>query len=107
VSIRERWADRLAVRLLLGFALSATCGVITPALAESAVPDNARASEFGAGWDCVWGGGDGWLCERGFRQVLSACIRLNVPPNGYVDYTGNEWRCVDGFRKQAGACVSE
>jgi len=32
---------------------------------------------------------------------------LSVPPNGYVDYSGNEWRCVDGFRKREQACVSE
>jgi hypothetical protein len=32
---------------------------------------------------------------------------LVIPPNAYIDYSGNEWRCVDGFRKRGGVCLTE
>jgi len=49
--------------------------------------------------------GNGWKCERGFRQQNSSCEPLAVPANAYIGYSGNDWSCVDGFRKQGEACI--
>jgi hypothetical protein len=27
-----------------------------------------------------------------------------VPPNGFINHSGDDWSCEDGFRKDAGAC---
>src|ERR1700722_9649092 len=80
--------ERLAACLLLGVALNVACGVVTPALA-GIVPDNARASEFGDGWDCVWG----------FRRVGERCEAVKAPVDGYVESSGTRWECNHGFTK--------
>ena len=79
MNIRTRWLiGGLAARLLFGLALSVACGIMTPALAGSAMPDNARASDFGGGWDCVWG----------YRQIADHCDAVKVPTNAYLEASG-------------------
>jgi hypothetical protein len=48
--------------------------------------------------------GNGWKCDRGFKQEDTACTALNVPANAYIDYSGNGWHCEDGFHKQGALC---
>ena len=85
----------LAVRLLLGMALSGTFGLITPALAVDAMPGNARASALGGGWDCVWG----------YGRVGEHCEAIKVPTNGYLDSSGRGWDCNRGFDKVEQRCL--
>ena len=57
------------------------------------------------------GFGSGWQCNRGFRQTGSgcatSCVALTLPPNAYVDYSGNDWECIDGFIRQRQACIPD
>ena len=125
-----RWmSGGLATRLLVGMALSVTCGIITPAVAGDGMPGNARASAFGGGWDCVWGyrrvaehcesvkvpangyleaSGRGWECERGFAKVEEHCVKVNIPPNAYLGdswLSGGGWECDRGYRRIGNACA--
>lgn len=87
--IRARWTGSLVVHLLLGVAMNFAWGITTSALAGSTVPDNAQASEFGRGWDCVWG----------YRQVGEHCEAVRVPADGYLESSGRDWECNRGFAK--------
>ena len=51
--------------------------------------------------------GNGWKCERGFKQEQSACTALTLPTNAYINYSGNNWNCTDGFRKQGETCIAD
>jgi hypothetical protein len=79
---------KLTLCLSLGALLSVACGVLTPALA-GVIPDNARASEFGGGWDCVWG----------YRRVGESCAAVRAPVDGYIESSGTRWECKRGFAK--------
>src|SRR5690242_18116316 len=82
--------------LLLGVLLIAACEIIVPAAAAgAAVPNNARASSFGAGWDCIWG----------YHRVDDHCETVKAPNNGYVDSSGRAWECNRGFLKTEQQCV--
>src|ERR1700758_727898 len=85
----------MAVRLLLGVALNVACGIVGPALAANAMPDNARASAFGGGWECVWG----------YHQVAQHCEAVRVPADGYLESSGKRWECNRGFAKVEKQCV--
>jgi len=39
------------------------------------VPDNARATGYGSGWEC----------DRGYRQVKRACAAVKAPANAYLN----------------------
>jgi len=49
-----------------------------------AVPTNARANQFGSGWEC----------KPGFRQEGAACAAIKLPENAYLsdDSFGPGWR---------------
>jgi hypothetical protein len=36
---------------------------------------------------------DGWECERGYVAQSAACLALQVPVNGHIDYYGHDWKC--------------
>jgi hypothetical protein len=33
------------------------------------------------------------------------CAVLTVPPNAYIDSSGNHWSCEGGFRRSGQTCV--
>ena len=114
---------------LLGALLIAACEIMVPAAAAGAqVPSNARASAFGAGWNCIWGyrrveehcdavkapangyvepSGRDWECNRGFLKDEQQCVKVNVPANAHLEETwlNHGWRCNRGFRKVGDACA--
>ena len=51
--------------------------------------------------------GNGWECERGFREAGRQCAPLNPPAHALIDDSGNAWRCDVGFRKHDEACIVE
>lgn len=65
------------------------------------VPSNAHLDE-------SWLSSGGWRCNRGFRKVGDACMRIVLPDNAYLgDSTyGREWECERGFRAAGEHCVS-
>lgn len=96
--------------------------------AKASLPENARKSSYGNGWDCVSGyvrtdegcarvavpanayldaSGSGWACERGYRNTNRACTPVQVPSNAYLDNSyGAGWKCLRGYREQRDACVA-
>jgi hypothetical protein len=92
-------AERIARRVsclapfLLGLAVFASLPV---AATPSDLPDHARASRYGNGWDCI----------RGFRRDGDTCVRIVVPANGYLDASGRSWRCDRGYRNVNESCLA-
>lgn len=78
--------------LLLGLALCASLPVVA---GPGELPEHARVSRYGSGWDC----------STGFRQVGDACVQIAVPANGYLDAAGSSWRCNRGYLKVNDRCV--
>jgi len=98
-----------------------------PAFAQP-MPENARASSYGDGWECNIGyrldgdicaavvvpenayetnrsHGAGWECHHGFRKVDgTACVAVVVPAGGFLDASGERWHCLRGVFKQGGGC---
>jgi hypothetical protein len=121
---RMRRLSRLAPALLV----LALCASVPVAAEPSAMPEHARASRYGSGWDCVSGfrrvgnscvhivvpanayldsSGSGWRCDRGFRNVREECVAVKVPANAYLDDSyGQGWRCELGYREAGDACVT-
>ena len=104
-------------------------GVVAAESVSAAIPDNARAKNYGSGWECNEGyrekdglcavievpanayptkssNGKGWKCSWGHREEDNACIAIEVPANAYLDGSGDIWTCDRGFRKVADACVA-
>jgi hypothetical protein len=120
-----RQIARLAPLLLLGLFVSAALPV---AAEPSELPEHARASRYGSGWECASGFrrvGDGcthivvpahgyldasgrdWRCERGYLNVNDRCVAIQVPQNAYLDDVyGKGWRCERDYREVNGACVT-
>jgi hypothetical protein len=130
MTMRTRWATRKSrARQLFGALLIAACGISVAPSAGGAVPSNARASSFGAGWDCVWGyrqvdghcevvrvpangyvesSGTGWECNRGFFKIDQHCVKANVPANAHLDeswLSSRGWQCNRRFHKVGEACA--
>jgi hypothetical protein len=122
----ERMARRVSclAPLLLGLSV---CASLPVAAAPGELPDHARASRYGNGWECVSGfrrvgdtcapiavpahayldaSGSNWRCDRGYLNVNDRCIVIQVPRNAYLDDVhGRGWRCDRNFREAGGACV--
>jgi hypothetical protein len=79
--------------LLLGLSL---CVALPVAAGPGELPDHARASRYGSGWDCM----------SGFRRVADTCVHITVPANAYLDATGNSWRCKRGYLNANDRCVA-
>jgi hypothetical protein len=114
----------LAPLLLLGLSLGAALPV---AAAPSELPEHARASRYGGGWECASGfrrvgdscarivvpthgyldaSGRDWRCDRGYLNVNNRCVVIQVPQNAYLDDVyGKGWRCERDYREVNGACV--
>lgn len=104
-------------------------GTATLALAPTAeaMPPNAKATEYGSGWECAHGyqrvrdaceainvpagayldaSGNRWRCERGYLSANSGCTPIKLPANAYLDESfGSGWRCERRYREAKGACV--
>jgi len=128
--VRSRHAARLRrlSRLAPALLVLALCASLPVAAGPSAWPDNARASRYGSGWDCVSGfrrvgnscvhivvpanayldaAGSGWRCNRGYLTVREECVAVKVPQNAYLDDSyGQGWRCELGYREAKDACVA-
>ena len=93
------------------------------------IPDNARATSYGKGWECKPGYrrdkeacnavkvpdnayptgssyGRGWRCKRGYQQLAETCVAIKVPANAYLSYSGTGWTCDRGYRAYDNACVA-
>lgn len=92
------------------------------------LPQNARKSSYGSGWECLSGfrradgvcarvivpanayldaSGTSWACERGYRNVNNECAKVRVPSNAYLDESyGEGWRCGRGYREVKGTCAA-
>ena len=98
---------------------------------SKAVPANARANQFGSGWECKPGFrqegvacaaiklpenaylsddsfGPGWACKREYKSVGNGCVAVKLPQNAYFPDSSysNDWECERGFRQAGAACVS-
>jgi hypothetical protein len=98
------------------------------AAAPGALPEHARVSRFGSGWDCMSGfrrvreacerivvpanaylepSGHGWRCDRGFLDVRDQCVAIKVPQNAYLDSSYSKgWRCDRDYRDADDECVA-
>ena len=87
---------RIGSALLAAIAAWSTFGVAPGVQAQTAVavPDNATARRYGAGW----------TCDRGYRRVGSDCEAVAVPPNAYLSASGDDWECERLFRERDGGC---
>jgi hypothetical protein len=91
-----------------------------------ALPENAYASPYGQGWDCVKGYyksgqkclkvqppenaglnylGNGWDCNRGYYISGQNCLKVEIPENAGLNYLGNGWQCNRGYYKSGQSCL--
>ena len=59
------------------------------------MPKGARVNDYG----------DGWICDRGFRQVGNTCVAVKVPAHASLDYTGHNWECDEGYKRLGDKCI--
>lgn len=126
-----RLSSQATPRLVSGLAplllVLSVCASLSVAAGASEVPDHARVSRYGSGWDCASGfrragdtcvhiavpangyldaSGNSWRCDRGYLNVNDRCVAIQVPQNGYLDDVyGKGWRCDRNYRETNGACV--
>ncbi len=126
-SCRQTFATVLRCAAL--FALVVTLVPQVGAEPRSAVPEHARAVDYGIGWLCLHGFheergacaalqvpenayvtplGNGWECNRLYRKVDGACVALVIPPHAFAEDSpyGRGWSCEQGYRESAAACVA-
>lgn len=122
---------RFSVSILASFlyAMLALSAVPAPASGGSVrVPENARATGYGTGWECERGfrkdadgcsevkvppnafandalHGLGWECSWGYRQVEEKCLIIPVPTNAYLNSFGDKWKCDRGYRPDGEQCA--
>src|SRR5580693_2626886 len=62
------------------------------------MPANARAKQYGAGWEC----------KPGFRQEEAACAAIKLPENAYLsdDSFGPGWACKREYKSVGNGCVA-
>jgi len=65
-----------------------------PTPSRSGLPDNARLDFSGRSW----------VCNRGYTQLGSQCVEVQMPTNAQLDYSGHSWTCKRGFSAVNGAC---
>ncbi len=49
--------------------------------------------------------GQGWTCNRGYRQAGSECAPVQIPLNAGLDVYGHGWTCNRGYRQAGNECV--
>lgn len=121
-ALRPAVASAMLVLMVLGNFAHADNAI------QVSLPDNARKSPYGNGWDCVSGyvrgdegctrvkvpanayldaSGSSWACERGYKNANNACSPVQLPSNAYLDNSyGAGWKCLRGYREERDACVT-
>ena len=121
---------RLVARLAVVAGIMAS--VAFPVFAQDGTgptPDNAKARNYGGGWDCSLGYrvngadcasidipenayatgrsyGSGWACRRGYAEVAgTSCEAIPIPDNAYLRSSGYDWQCDRGYRRDRDACI--
>jgi TPR repeat protein len=61
----------------------------------SSIPANASLNVYG----------NGWVCNRGYRQSGNECASVQVPQNAGLDVYGHGWTCNRGYRQSGNGCV--
>ncbi|HUT41257.1 MAG TPA: hypothetical protein VM011_07930, partial [Gammaproteobacteria bacterium] len=85
----------ISLRALILLALLATVHGLVHAQAGSVeAPENARAKEYGKGWEC----------NQGYRAVNGTCTAVKLPADAYLTNTsyGSGWECGRGYREVSG-----
>ena len=64
--------------------------------APKEVPENATANRYG----------DGWSCDKGYRESQGACAAIKVPANAFPTNKsyGQGWECIRGFKQNDNKC---
>lgn len=63
---------------------------------SNGIPDNASINVYG----------NGWVCNRGFRQSGNECVPVLIPANAGLDVYGHNWTCNRGFKQSGTECVA-
>jgi hypothetical protein len=84
--------------LILLALLAAVPGLVLAQNGNDMVPENAHAKSYG----------DGWECDRGYREVDKVCVAIKVPANAYPTNTsyGRGWECIRGYLEVDEACAA-
>jgi hypothetical protein len=64
--------------LVLSVFLLFVSGNVTARESSIGIPDNARAKNFGSGWECY----------QGFREEKLSCVAVRLPENAHLDRFG-------------------
>jgi hypothetical protein len=73
----------------LALVLAIAPSVVFAQASRVEMPANAHAKSYG----------DGWECDRGFRNVAQACVAVKLPANAHTDTSGDGWECRRGYRR--------
>lgn len=63
---------------------------------SNGIPNNASINVYG----------NGWVCNRGFRQSGNECVPVLIPTNAGLDVYGHNWTCNRGFKQSGTECVA-
>lgn len=63
---------------------------------KSGIPANASLNVYG----------NGWVCNRGYRQSGTDCVPVQIPLNAGLDVYGHGWTCNRGYRQSGNECLS-
>jgi hypothetical protein len=59
------------------------------------IPANAQLNVYG----------NGWTCQRGYRESNGSCVPVDIPSNAQLNVYGNGWTCQRGYRESSNGCV--
>lgn len=51
-----------------------------------------------------WDQNPGWVCEHGYHQKRSECIKIKLPKNAIFTEDGKTWICKEGFNRYRASC---
>ena len=87
----------ISIRLWILFGLlGAVHGLVFAQGSSAEVPDNAHAKSYGNGWEC----------NKGYRDVNAGCAAVKVPANAYpTNHSyGRGWECNRGYLEADETC---
>ena len=84
--------------LILFAQLLLASGYVLAGGAAVEIPEHASATRYG----------EGWVCDRGYRQSNGVCAFATLPANAYATDLafGRGWECRRGYLERDDSCVA-
>jgi len=92
--LRSRFTSVYALLFLSLWGFSP--GLVLAKTVYNEIPENASANRYG----------DGWSCDKGYRESKGTCVAITVPANAFPTNKsyGQGWECKRSFKQSDNTC---